>query len=46
MLHDLVVRFQADHGLVVDGIAGAHTQAVLDAVLAGPGTPLLSAGGQ
>jgi general secretion pathway protein A len=42
-LQDLVMRFQASHGLVVDGIAGARTQAVLDSVVAGPGTPLLTA---
>jgi general secretion pathway protein A len=42
-LQDLVMRFQAQHGLVVDGIAGVRTQAVLDSVVAGPGTPLLTA---
>ncbi len=38
-----VMEFQSLHGLNVDGIAGARTQAVLDAVVAGPGTPLLTA---
>ena len=42
-LQDLVMRFQASQGLVADGIAGVRTQAVLDSVVAGPGTPLLTA---
>ena len=43
LLLQQVMAFQSSHGLVVDGIAGARTQAVLDAVVAGPGTPLLTA---
>jgi general secretion pathway protein A len=38
-----VMDFQQRHGLVVDGIAGARTQAVLDAMVPGPDTPLLTA---
>jgi murein L,D-transpeptidase YcbB/YkuD len=37
------MRFQATHGLAVDGIAGVRTQALLDSAVAGDGTPLLSA---
>jgi general secretion pathway protein A len=42
-LQDLVMRFQASNNLVVDGIAGVRTQALLDAAVAGADTPLLSA---
>jgi general secretion pathway protein A len=42
-LRELVMRFQANHGIVVDGIAGVRTQALLDSAVAGEGTPLLSA---
>ena len=42
-LQELVMRFQANNGLTVDGIAGARTQALLDAAVASAGTPLLSA---
>jgi hypothetical protein len=41
-LQQLVTRFQAANGLAVDGIAGARTQALLDAAVAGAGTPLLT----
>ncbi|HWL63258.1 MAG TPA: AAA family ATPase [Steroidobacteraceae bacterium] len=42
-LQDLVMRFQSSNDLVVDGIAGVRTQALLDAAVADAGTPLLSA---
>jgi general secretion pathway protein A len=42
-LREMVMRFQASHGIVVDGIAGVRTQALLDSAVAGEGTPLLSA---
>jgi murein L,D-transpeptidase YcbB/YkuD len=42
-LQDLVMRFQASNNLVVDGIAGVRTQALLDAAVAAADTPLLSA---
>jgi general secretion pathway protein A len=42
-LQQLVIRFQAGNGLAIDGVAGARTQALLDAAVAGAGTPLLSA---
>ena len=42
-LETLVQQFQRQHGLAVDGIAGQQTQALLDAVLADTGTPLLAA---
>jgi len=42
-LQDLVMRFQSSNDLVVDGIAGVRTQALLDAAVAEAGTPLLSA---
>jgi len=45
-LQQRVMDFQSRHGLSVDGIAGTRTQAVLDAVTAGPGTPLLTAAAQ
>jgi general secretion pathway protein A len=41
-LRELVMRFQAHHGISVDGIAGVRTQALLDSAVAGEGTPLLS----
>lgn len=41
-LQQLVTQFQAASGLAVDGIAGARTQALLDAAVAGAGTPLLT----
>jgi general secretion pathway protein A len=42
-LQQLVMQFQAGNELVVDGIAGVRTQALLDAAVPGAGTPLLSA---
>ena len=41
-LEQLVRDFQQAHHLAVDGIAGAETQLVLDAVLAAPGSPRLA----
>jgi general secretion pathway protein A len=41
-LAQLVRDFQQAHHLAVDGIAGAETQLVLDAVLAAPGSPRLA----
>ncbi|HUG72421.1 MAG TPA: AAA family ATPase [Steroidobacteraceae bacterium] len=41
-LQQLVTRFQVANGLAVDGIAGVRTQAMLDAAVAGAGTPLLT----
>jgi general secretion pathway protein A len=41
-LASLVRRFQRQHRLTVDGIAGVETQVVLAAALASPGSPLLS----
>ncbi len=40
-LSSLVEEFQRQHHLAVDGIAGAETQLLLDALLAAPGSPLL-----
>jgi general secretion pathway protein A len=42
-LRDLVMQFQRRSGLIADGIAGTHTQALLDASVAGTDSPLLSA---
>jgi len=42
-LQQLVLQFQRSTGLTADGVAGARTQALLDARLPAPGTPLLSA---
>jgi general secretion pathway protein A len=42
-LRQLVLQFQQANGLVTDGVAGSHTQALLDAKLAATDTPLLSA---
>ena len=39
----LVRRFQRDHRLAVDGIAGVRTQVALAGALATPGSPLLTA---
>jgi murein L,D-transpeptidase YcbB/YkuD len=41
-LQQLVTSFQAANGLAVDGIAGARTQALLDAAVADADTPLLT----
>jgi general secretion pathway protein A len=41
-LQQLVLQFQAGNGLVEDGIAGSHTQALLDTRLAAADTPLLA----
>lgn len=41
-LSRLVMDFQRQHRLTVDGIAGVQTQLVLNSALAGPDTPLLS----
>jgi general secretion pathway protein A len=41
-LRQLVLQFQRSSGLTADGVAGSRTQALLDARLAAPGTPLLS----
>ncbi len=40
-----VEEFQRAHRLAVDGIAGAQTQVLLDALLGAPGTPTLHASG-
>jgi len=42
-LSRLVMEFQRQHRLAVDGIAGIQTQIVLASAVAGPGSPLLSA---
>ncbi|HEX4268728.1 MAG TPA: AAA family ATPase [Steroidobacteraceae bacterium] len=42
-LASLVRRFQRDHRLTVDGIAGVRTQVALAGALASPGSPLLTA---
>ena len=42
-LKQLVEDFQREHHLAVDGIAGLETQLSLDAAVAAPGTPVLSA---
>jgi len=42
-LASLVRRFQRNHRLAVDGIAGIRTQVALAGALAGPGSPLLTA---
>jgi general secretion pathway protein A len=42
-LRELVLQFQRGNGLVADGVAGARTQALLDARFASVGTPLLTA---
>ncbi len=42
-LRQLVLQFQRANGLDTDGVAGAHTLALLDAKLAATDTPLLSA---
>jgi general secretion pathway protein A len=41
-LTSLVRKFQREHRLTVDGIAGVRTQVVLAGVLASPGSPLLT----
>jgi general secretion pathway protein A len=43
-LSQLVMEFQRQHRLAVDGIAGIQTQIVLASAVAGPDSPLLSAG--
>ncbi|MEO6187167.1 MAG: AAA family ATPase [Steroidobacteraceae bacterium] len=42
-LQSLVIQFQRRNGLAADGVAGARTQALLDAALSPTDTPLLSA---
>jgi general secretion pathway protein A len=42
-LSHLVMDFQRQHRLAVDGIAGIQTQIVLASAVAGPDSPLLSA---
>jgi general secretion pathway protein A len=42
-LSQLVMEFQRQHRLAVDGIAGIQTQIVLASAVAGPDSPLLSA---
>jgi general secretion pathway protein A len=42
-LSQLVMQFQRQHRLAVDGIAGIQTQIVLASAVAGPDSPLLSA---
>ena len=42
-LRELVLQFQRGNGLIADGVAGARTQALLDARFASVGTPLLTA---
>jgi general secretion pathway protein A len=42
-LRELVLKFQRGNGLIADGVAGARTQALLDARFASLGTPLLTA---
>jgi general secretion pathway protein A len=42
-LQALVIQFQRRNGLTADGVAGARTQALLDAALSPTDTPLLSA---
>jgi general secretion pathway protein A len=42
-LENILKQFQRRSGIAVDGIAGAQTQALLDAALASTDTPLLSA---
>jgi general secretion pathway protein A len=42
-LQSLVLQFQQRNGIAADGIAGAQTQALLDAALAAGNTPRLSA---
>jgi len=41
-LEQLVMQFQRDHRLVVDGIAGQQTQIIINSLLAVVGTPRLS----
>ncbi len=45
-LRQLVLQFQRNNGLIVDGVAGMRTQALLDTRFAAAGTPLLSAAAQ
>jgi len=42
-LRALVIQFQRRNGLTADGVAGARTQALLDAALSPTDTPLLTA---
>jgi general secretion pathway protein A len=42
-LTSLVRRFQRNHRLTVDGVAGVRTQVALAGAVAGPGSPLLTA---
>ncbi len=42
-LRELVLQFQRGNGLIADGVAGARTQAQLDARFATVGTPMLTA---
>lgn len=42
-LEQLVMQFQRDHRLVVDGLAGQQTQIIINNLLAVEGTPRLSA---
>jgi general secretion pathway protein A len=41
-LEDIVRRFQRDHRLDVDGLAGQQTQIIINSLLAVEGTPRLS----
>jgi general secretion pathway protein A len=45
-LRQLVLQFQRSNGLIVDGVAGMRTQALLDTRFPAAGTPLLSAAAQ
>ena len=42
-LDQLVRDFQRDHHLDIDGVAGQHTQIIINSQLAAEGTPQLSA---